>query len=179
MRPRHPRPAGAERQVNNRQPDFTDKYAVAQVLIADNDPFLAPVQKVYFGDGDLVAQSGSNGGMYVIKRTVADSYLTVNYTVTPTPNGPSGFTIGGGYGGNTSATFLPGISEVSVNFTMNNNAPATSGAVTVTTTPSANYEIMGSPSNSVAFIVLADRGRGSTCFVASTIASSRMMSLRS
>ena len=32
---------------------------------------------------------------------------------------------------------------------MNNNAPATSGAVTVTITPSSNYEIMGSPSNTV------------------------------
>ena len=125
----------------------TNKYAVAELLIADNDPFLAPVQKVYFGEGDLVAQPGSNAGLYVFKRTVADSYLTVNYTVGSTA---SGYTLSGGYGGNTSATFLPGISEVSVNLTMNTNGPPpTSGPVTVTITPSSNYEIMGSPSNTV------------------------------
>ena len=125
----------------------TNKYAVAELLLADNDPFLAPVQKVYFGEGDLVAQPGSNAGLYVFKRTVADSYLTVNYTVGSTA---SGYTLSGGYGGNTSATFLPGISEVSVNLTMNTNGPPpTSGPVTVTITPSANYEIIGSPSNTV------------------------------
>ncbi len=46
-------------------------------------------------------------------------------------------------------TFLPGISEASVDLTPTVNASEASGAVTVTITPSANYEILGSPRNSV------------------------------
>ena len=86
--------------------------------------------------------------MFVIKRTVADSYLTMNYTVTPTPNGPSGFAIGG-YGGNTSATFLPGVSELSVNLTLNGSGPLP-GSAKMTLNPSSQYTIMGADSNTVA-----------------------------
>lgn len=51
----------------------TTQYRTADVTIADNDPFPIPVQSVFFGDGDLVAQQSSNVGMFVLKRTMADS----------------------------------------------------------------------------------------------------------
>ncbi len=86
--------------------------------------------------------------MCVIKRTVADSYLTVNYTVTPTPYGPSGFALSG-YGGNTSATFMPGVSELSVNLTLNGSGPLP-GSAKMTLNPSSQYTIMGADSNTVA-----------------------------
>jgi hypothetical protein len=67
---------------NNYRATTNPQYRSANVAIADNDPFLAPVHKVFFGEGDYTAQPISNFGKYVFKRTVADTYLTVNYTTT-------------------------------------------------------------------------------------------------
>ena len=82
---------------------------------------------------------------------VANSYLTVNYTV-------SNHNLGSGYGGNNSMTFLPGISEVSVNLTPSSYESSASGSVTVTMTPSLDYEIIGTPSNTVQVIGLSGPG---------------------